>query len=265
MPFDNLKKKLGYTDDDAYVQAPVSIPGTDGLDPSASPQSFLGQMLGKTIGTGDDTPTTDSIQPESSPIDYLAGGLASKLGEALVGDAGSVLSNEIGAINPDDNIKSILAKNREINNTLKQPGYVPQNKSLFDNIVDNKSGGTGTGDYSYLKGEKVIDPSGYPMTVGGIDSDMIRVIQPTGVGYNIPLKRFFDQYTPVENSLGKVVVKDLPKELPPGTVTHIPNDQMHLGEIKVLPSEVTQKLGSVRYGGDDVRFKKLLDKLKGNK
>lgn len=177
MPFDDLKKKLGYTDGDAYVQAPINIPGTEGLDPSASPTSFLGQMLGKTIGTGDDTKTLDSVQPESSPIDLLAGSLGSRLGSALASDAGSVVGNDIGAIN-----------------------------------------------------------------LGKVTNPALE-----------------------EEPLGTITTKDLPKPTPDGTVTHQPNDQMHLGEIKVLPSEVTQRLGSVKYSDYDSKFKKLVDKLKGNK
>jgi len=98
MPFDNLKKKLGYSDDQ-YLQAPINIPGTEGLDQSASQQAFLGAMLNKTLGVGDDVKTTDSIEPVSSPIDtlgYLAGG---SLGGALARDAGQVVGNEAGAIN----------------------------------------------------------------------------------------------------------------------------------------------------------------------
>lgn len=81
MPFDNLK---------SYVQAPVSIPGTAGLDPtSPDPNALLKQLLDKYVGS---TPSTDndSIQPDyTSPIDVAGAIIGAKLGGALVGGAKS--------------------------------------------------------------------------------------------------------------------------------------------------------------------------------
>ncbi len=107
MAFDRLRKLLG--DDAPYTEQPVAIPGTSGLDPSAPPQKFLGGILDK-YAPFTDTPATDndSVRPDyNSPVDILAGAAGAKLGGAMARDAGSILGNEAGAINPKPSAKFI--------------------------------------------------------------------------------------------------------------------------------------------------------------
>lgn len=49
---------------------------------------------------GDEPAKGDEITPTGSPIDLVAGGLGAGLGNAALGDAGSVLTNEVGAVGP---------------------------------------------------------------------------------------------------------------------------------------------------------------------
>jgi hypothetical protein len=76
------------------------------LDPSRSPEEFLGQVLDKIVG--DEKAQGDEITPDyNSPVDFIAGGLGSKVGSAMARDASSIVGNEIGAIGK--NVKKAAA------------------------------------------------------------------------------------------------------------------------------------------------------------
>lgn len=96
-----------------------------GIDPSASPQHFLGQILNNIVGDKK-AEDGDSVRESASPIDFIApeavGALnaMAKRGSQVVADAAPrILGNEIGSVGSDvkpkfDNIKQALSSNLEM-------------------------------------------------------------------------------------------------------------------------------------------------------
>lgn len=78
-----------------------------GIDPSASPQQFLGQILNNVVGDKK-SEDGDGIRESMSPIDFIApeavgvlGGAAKKAGQVTIEAAPRLISNEVGAIGKD--------------------------------------------------------------------------------------------------------------------------------------------------------------------
>lgn len=78
-----------------------------GIDPSAPPQQFLGQILNNVVGDkqADDG---DGIRESASPIDFIApeaagalSGAAKKVGQVAMEAAPRLIGNEMGAIGSD--------------------------------------------------------------------------------------------------------------------------------------------------------------------
>lgn len=134
----------------------------DDLDPSTTPQQFLGQTLTK-LGFGDrpNEEGDDSIQQTDSPIDYLAGGVGANLGKSIARDEAGILGNEVGAVGKNVGKKASNSIKYMTRDDAEQAGIKIPDAHLPSGEVDNEVGENHrlntTPDINYaVKGNKVI-------------------------------------------------------------------------------------------------------------
>lgn len=137
--------------DEPYTGAP----SIQGLDPSAAPTKFLGQILTK-LGIGDQAKTEDQgIDSISSPIDYVAPAALAKLAPGLAGGASKVAqaaeelpweglmsgsSEDQNAVTPSraQALQQLLSQSGQSTAQAGQPVQTTSNSMVTDNQNPNQ-------------------------------------------------------------------------------------------------------------------------------